>query len=918
MAKEEKPEAKAARLPHAMPVEDAMKAFGTSSAGLDEEGAASLLSKYGPNNFFKPKPVEWPKILLRQFENLLILMLVAASLISFFIGGHEIDGIGIMVAVLLSVGFGFFQEYKAESALEALKRLTVPTASVMRGGKAMVVKAESLVPGDILIISEGDKVSADCRIFESANIHADQSSLTGESYPIRKETGALSQSTILADRSNTLYAGTVVTRGHGRAIVVGTGGATEFGKIAQTLQDTEEETTPLQKNLGELGKKIGIAALFLCLVYFAFGVMRGVPAADMFIIAVSLAVAAIPEGLPTILAITLAIGVQKMAKRNALIRRLPAVETLGSATFICTDKTGTLTENKQTVTKLCTASCMFSFSGAGFGTGQIRAESKSATADACSRLLSKSLEICCLCNNANITAEGGEVKGATGDPTEIALLVAAWKDDAQIDKLRSSNPIAFEITFDSGRKMMSVVRAGKEGTFAYVKGAPEKVLMHSTHILTERGEEVLTSKRRAELTEQLDKFSSQALRVLGLAYKKVKHATDYSEDELERGMVFAGLIGMIDPPRPEALPAVQLCKSAGIKVMMITGDSGKTAEAIARQVGILSQNGLMISGERLDGMKEAELRTLAPRIQLCYRATPEHKFRIISALMENGEIVAVTGDGVNDAPAIKKANIGVAMGISGTDVSKEVADMVLTDDNFSSIVKAVKYGRTIMSNIKSFVRFQFSTNVAALTLMFAAPIMGMPLPLAPLQILFINIIMDGPPAIALGVEPPSRDEMAQKPRNPKIGFLSNPLLAAILFNGLLMAIITLFAFASYLASEPAKATSIAFTTFVFLQLGNALNCKSAKKSIFSGMQDFLSRKNPEAKLPALLSNKYLLLAILLSGLLQVLIVQMPYLQAAFHTVSLAPSDFTFPFGGALLIIALEEMKKRFFRGNTDY
>ncbi|MBS3069568.1 cation-transporting P-type ATPase [Candidatus Micrarchaeota archaeon] len=966
---------------HSASASKAFSLLGSSHSGLSQQEAQKRISTYGRNILVETKPPQWPKLLLAQFNNILIIMLIVAAGLSFYVG-KQIDGVVIFIAVVLSVLFGFLQEYKAESALSALKSLTNPKALVLRDGRETLIDARDLVPGDIILLSEGDKIPADCLLLESANISVDQSSLTGESRPTHKREGEVSEHTHLAERTSMLYAGTTIVRGHGKSLVAYTGKHTEFGKIASSLSSTSEEQAPLQKSLSELGKKIGFVAIGLSVLFFIFGILRGEPFEQMFVVAISLAVASIPEGLPTIITITLAVGVQAMSKKKAIVRRLPAVETLGSATVICTDKTGTLTQNRITVTHLWAGDSDFTFDGIALEDGhmhfghtpssqahaahapaalahatQMHAQAhpnattppndtlthptstraagnlaarthtsgKPAAAHsspnaplpgassttlpgapaATQQLALRALEIGVLCNSSTFIYTGEKLSGIAGDPTEAALLVAAKKAFLEPETLRSSNKLIAEFPFDSDRKMMSVVRNTSEGTISFVKGAPEMVLPHCKKILTQNGEVPLNSTLLKSMHAKTDEFSLRALRVLALAYKKVKEKPHYALDDAERELVLVGFVGMIDPPRKEVASAIETCRHAGIRVIMVTGDSRPTAVAIAKQIGLMAEgeeDTHMLGGDEIDSLDEYRLSQRLSSTAVCCRTTPEQKLRIVSTLSKKGEVVAVTGDGVNDAPAIKRASIGIAMGISGTDVAKEVSDMVLLDDNFSTIVTAIEHGRSIYRNIKSFVRYQFSTSVAAMAAMFFPPFLGLSLPMGAIQILWVNLIMDGPPALALGAEPSSEGEMDKPPRNPHADFVSRNMILSIAITGLCMAAVTIFTLFIFTPISAQKATTVAFTAFVFMQLANALNCKAPDISLF---------KN-------LFSNKYLLAAIMLSIALQMCILYIPYLQQIFGTVPLEPVELLFALSSALLLILFGELKKRFFKDFTKY
>jgi len=868
----------------------------TSERGLSEKAAAERLSEHGANELVEIKKDAWYTMLLKQFFNLPILLLLAAAAISLALGmtvddKKIIDAVAITVAVLIAVFFGFFQEYRAEKALAALKKMVVLRSVVVRGGREVEIESRELVPGDIVILEEGSRVPADMRIVESINLAAEQSSLTGESVPSQKSACTLTAKTVLSERENMLFAGTTIVRGHCKGVVIETGMNTEFGKIVGYVDREGEKETRLQHDISELSKNLGYAGIALALVFFAIGIFRGETATDMFVVAVTLAVAVIPEGLPTVLAITLALGVQKMAKQNAIVRKMPAVETLGSATVICTDKTGTITQNRMAVQEIVLTQSSYAIAQGALDASFIRKNSA----------LRRAVEIMALCNNSMAIESYGK-KVLSGDPTETALLSAVASCGGNEKRLRAEHKLVGEVPFDSERKMMSVIRMYGGKRFALVKGAPEKILPRCVKLLTNTGEGKMHPDNRKKALSDSHDLGNEGKRVLALAYRPIEKMAKYTSANTERSLVFVGLVSMEDPPRPEVHEAIALCRSAGIKVVMITGDSLSTARAIAMKVGLMEPGRRAMDGSELEGLSKAKLEALLPQIAVFARVTPEQKYNIVSAYMRMGEIVAVTGDGVNDAPAIKKANIGVAMGISGTDVTKEVADIVLTDDNFTSIVNAIKYGRTIFNNIKSFVRYQISTNVAALSLMFAAPALALPLPLMPLQLLWINIMIDGPPALALGAEPPSNEEMKKPPRSPKASFVNRNMVLSIFLLGLLMAAIALAVFGFYLSYSPAKAYTVVFTLFVFLQLANALNCRSAQESLFS----------------RLFANPYIFIAIFISLALHMAIVFYAPLEEIFKTVPLAAEDFAVIIIASSLILVFEELKKKFFRHTTLY
>ena len=889
---------------HSMKSANVLEALGTGKGGLSEHEAAKRLEKFGKNAIKTSRQSSALELFISQFANPMLILLAIAGAIAYFFERSAsnpvpLDTVGIAAAIIISGAFGFFQEYKAARELEALKRLATPTARVVRDGVEKIVMAQNLVPGDIIVLEEGTRVPSDARLLEAISLCVDESMLTGESMPSEKAESPCQKSEPLAQRSSMVYFGTTVVSGRGIAIAVATGMETEFGSIAQTLGQTPEQQTPLQKHMEELGKKIGIYSFFIVAIYFAIGVMAGNNAQLMFISAVTLAVVSIPEGLPTILTITLAIGMQRMAAQHALVRHLPAVESLGSTTVICTDKTGTLTENKMSVTEVFTLSQQFVFESGKF------TASKNAGAKA-QAALRRALEAGALCNNANIALSAGNELVQTGDPTESAILVAAAKYGIDVESMRLSREFVSEFPFDSKRKTMAVVRRENGRLVSFVKGAPEQILPMCAFALTEKGIEKLGEKQRAAIAKANSLAAAKAMRLISVAFKPLNtSAGNVSFDMAHSGLIFAGTIAMVDPPRFEVPEALAKCASAGIRVVVITGDNLLTARAISRQIGLVTKDSQCINAFEIDALSEQQLCEKVKSIAVYARATPQHKFRIVSALSNNGEVVAVTGDGVNDAPAIKKADIGISMG-SGTDVSKESADIILTDDNFATIVNAISYGRNLFDNIKSFIRFQFSTNVSAILTMLAAPLIGLSLPLLPLQALWVNIIMDGPPALALGLEGASPGSMSRPPVDPKKPFISAQLLAHVGLSCLIMAAGTLAIFFIYSNSADSlareQAQTMAFTVFVFFQLFNALNCKSAKQSLLEN----------------LFSNKLLVAALGACFALQVAIIYAAPLEQVFGTVPLGAFELGACIMVSFVIILASEAVKRVVPSLTNY
>ncbi|MDI9623690.1 MAG: calcium-transporting P-type ATPase, PMR1-type [Methanothermobacter sp.] len=803
-----------------MEIEEVLKELSTSKDGLSSEEAKKRLLKYGENELVEEKKEGPLRLFLNQFMDVLIILLIVAALVSYFIG-DLLDSTVILFVVVVNAIIGFMQEYRAEKAMEKLKSLIATEAIVIRDGETKKIPARELTIGDLVVIEEGDNVPADLRLIETSELRIDESIITGESIPVHK-THELSEK-----GDNIAYMDSNVVSGRGKGFVIAVGMETAIGKIAGMIQE-EEGKTPLQEKISRLGKSLGIIAVIVCFIVFILQFLKGINIVETFMTAVSLAVASVPEGLPAILTLTLALGMQKMARNNAIIRKLLAVETLGSCTFICTDKTGTLTLNKMRVRKPLLTS------------------------------KDRALEVCALCNNASFSNDK-----VIGDPTDAALLLFA-KDNGYIrDELEEEYPRIKEIPLDSERKRMSTIHSSTSGYYLFIKGAPE-IILERTSYIEEEGK--IRKFKDADLEywkKKLDEMTSQALRVLGLAYKPLADL-DNGED-LEKDLIFVGLVGMMDPPRKEAAEAIETCKKAGIKVVMITGDHKDTAVAIAKELNLMEE-GEAITGEELDKLSDEEFESMVENIKVYARVFPQQKVRIVETLQRRGHVVAMTGDGVNDAPALKRAAIGVAMG-SGTDVAKEASDMVLQDDNFATIVKAVKEGRTIFDNIRRFVKFQLSTNVGAILTIVSSSVMNMPLPFNPIQILWINIIMDGPPAQSLGVEPPEKDIMLRKPEKEEI--LPQRNLLRIVLAGIIMAIGTLAIYTYKLYSGDDKATTIAFTTFVMFQILNVFNCKSQ-----SGF-----------------SNKLLFFAIATSFILQLFVIYLPPLQGIFRTKPLSLMDW---------------------------
>jgi Ca2+-transporting ATPase len=883
--------------------EDALNALKSGREGLSQPEAQQRLARYGANELVEKKGISPWALFLRQFKSFLIIILLVAVVLSAVLG-EVADAVIIGVIILFATSLGFFQEYRAERAMEALKRMAAPTASVRRGGKEVEIPARELVPGDIIILRTGDHIAADARLIEAVNLKTNEAPLTGESTPVEKNSGVIDSKAPVGDRRNMVYMGTAVIDGRGSAVVTATGMNTEFGKIAGLLQAVKAERTPLEINLDRTGKWVAIAALALCFILAGLGVARGHELLEMFIWGIALAVAAVPEALPAVVTIGLALGVRRMSRRNALIRKLPAVETLGSTTFICSDKTGTLTQGKMTVRRIYTDAMSIDVSGVGYepegefsvGGDKIAVEPDSA--------LEKLLLIGALCNDTALTASG-RTWDVSGDPTEGSLLVTAAKAGLWPEPLNQKFPRIGEIPFSSERKRMTTVHQTPQGSIAYSKGAPELVLLSCRYIYAEGRERELTEKDREKIIAVGRGMLDDALRVLGLAYKRLDDSCEITE-AIEQDMVFTGMVGMIDPPRQEARQAIERCQQAGVRAVMITGDHKKTAVAIARELGLLKE-GLALTGVELDNLSQKDLEDMVERIEVYARVSPAHKLRVVEALAKKGHVVAMTGDGVNDAPALKKADIGIAMGITGTDVTTEAADMVLTDDNFASIVAAIEEGRGIFSNIKKYLMYLLSSNIGEILLMAGAilfgPWLGLPagaIPLVAIQILWVNLATDGLPAIALSVDPPDPDLMKEKPRPRGQGVFTKEVLTLMVVGGLWSALVNLGVFKWALDSGRGmlEAQALCFLTLVMIQFFKAYNFRSDKQSIFK---------------IGFFKNKWLNITILWEIALLVVIVYLPALQGSFHTFNLSGFDWLLVFLLAATVFPVLELTKAIFR-----
>ncbi len=851
--------------------------------GLDEPEARRRLDLSGPNELPPPRRSSPLRLFLSQFASVLIGVLVGAALVAGFLGDW-VDSVAILAIVLLNGVLGFLQEFRAERSFSALRDLVVAGARVVRGGMSHSIPARDLVPGDVVLLEAGDRIPADVRLLACALFQVQESSLTGESVAVPKDADQpVSRDVALGDQTNMAFMGTVAVSGKARAVVVATGLATELGQVASLLagKAVAPEPTPLQRRLEAFGYTLLWIALGVVSVVFTLGALRGEPLVAMLLTAVSLAVAAVPEGLPAVVTVTLALGVTRMARRQVLIRRLPVVETLGSATVICTDKTGTLTKNEMTVTRLLSGGRILRVTGEGYApAGSILECPEDEQGDGVPFTVSPGLrallEAGLLCNGATHREENGEWV-VEGDPTEGALLVVAAKAGVS-PRLIETHHLVAEFPFDAERRMMTMVRGTPEGLRAYVKGAPEAVLPRCTHGLNRNGDvEPLTGIQRDEILEQNRRFAGDALRVLALATRSMDGESGPWEPEtVEQGLIFLGLAAMKDPLRPEGRAAVEACRRAGIRVVMVTGDHPDTARAIAAELPGGDGPVRVLVGVELDRMTDEELDGTVERVVVHARVSAAHKLRIVRAWQRQGAVVAMTGDGVNDAPAVRAADIGVAMGQTGTDVTKDAADMVVTDDNFASIAAAVEEGRGIFANIRKTVHFLLSCNASEVVVMLLAVLIGLPLPLLPIQILWMNLLTDGLPALALAVDPNTSEVMSEPPRRPGAPILERRRLGAIAMEGGMLGVLALGAYAWSLHGmglDLAQARTVAFTVLVVMQLVHAFNCRSERRSV-------LARE--------IVTNRWLHLAFAVSLGIQILVVTLPAALPVFH-VALLPA-----------------------------
>ncbi len=861
---------------YGLKIEQVLKELNSNLKGLTEKEVQQNRQKYGRNITVEVKKTSPFMILLRQFKSLIVYVLLTAAFLSYLIGEYtEVYVIGAIVLFIILLSF--FEEYKASREMDALRELTPPKAKVKREGQIKEILAEEIVPGDILILRRGDLVAADARIIKASSLKTDESALTGESQAVIKKEAVLKRKTPLAERYNMLFAGSQVMNGDAECIAVSTGKTTEIGKISQMIKSVKQEETPLQKRLDKFGKKASIIVIILCAFIVVFGLLRGQDLEHILLLAVAVSVSGIPESLPAVIGVVLAMGMKQMASRKAIIKRLPAVETLGTCTVICSDKTGTLTQNKMVIEKIYAFDTEINVTGKGLTPKGLFLEEDEEIDPKKRKGISKILEIGVLCNNSELKKKGKDWK-IEGESTEGALVVLAKKAGIDKTSYHKNYPRVKEHPFDPERKCMTSVHMVKNKPIVYTKGAPEVLLKKSEYYLQNGKVKKLTNKERQQILDKTQEYAQQGMRVLGLAYKEHKGKT-YELKRVEQGLIFSGLVSIRDPPAENVMQSVESCKQAGIKVVMITGDNKDTALSIAKELGIYEEHSHAITGPELDAMDDKEFMKIVRNVAVYARTTPKHKLRIVQALQKSGGIVAMTGDGVNDAPALKQADIGVAMGKRGTEVAKEAAEMVIEDDNFATIVNAVQQGRTIYTNIQKFIYYLLAGNFSEVILMLIAILIGVLPPLTPLMILFINLVTSDIPALGLAVEKPSPKIMHQKPRNPKEGILSDYLFLKLGQVVPLIVLGTIGLFMYELAFGGAtleKARTIAFATVIFFELFHALNAKSLDESI-------LSRR--------MFSNWQLLLGVFLSAAATVLAVYWAPMQGIFSTVALGYKEW---------------------------
>lgn len=872
---------------HLKDIKENFELLKSSESGLSSEEAARRLKERGPNELKETKKKTTFMMFLDQFKDFMIMVLIAAAVVSGVIG-ELIDTIAIVVIVILNAIIGFVQEYRAEKAMKALKEMAAPTALAVRDGNAVSVPASELVPGDMVMLEAGRIVPADMRITEAARLKVEEAALTGESVPVEKSVNTLQEKSIpLGDRKNMAYKGTTVSYGRGSGLITATGMETELGKIATLLQEEEEVKTPLQKRLAKFGQRLGIIVLAICAIVFIAGLLRGEAPLLMFLTAISLAVAAIPEALPAVVTISLALGAKKMVRQNSLVRKLPAVETLGSVTYICSDKTGTLTLNKMTVEEIFVEG-----ETSGVGVSVIPAEKGEHTVSP----LQMFFTALALSNDAVPDSDNNVI----GDPTEVALYEIAGQKGFNKSDIEKDFPRIAEIPFDSERKCMTTFHKTPEGAIiSFTKGALESILQRSVHYLTGNGPVRITDDISGEIQGANEKMADDGLRTLAFAVRQWDAIPgDVTPETVESNLTFVGLAGLMDPPREEAKEAVNVCKTAGIKPVMITGDHPLTAKNIARRLGIIDDGDGIITGQELEELSLEEFEDKVEKIRVYARVAPEQKIKIVKALQDKGEFAAMTGDGVNDAPALKRADIGVAMGITGTDVSKESSHMILLDDNFATIVKAVKEGRRIFDNIRKFIKYTMTSNSGEIWTIFLPPFLGLPIPLLPIHILWINLVTDGLPGLALAVEPAEEGIMQKPPRHPKESLFAQGLGYHLFWVGLLMGGVSVFTQAWFIESNGTHWQTMVFTVLSLSQMGHVLAIRSERESLFR---------------LGLFSNKPLLGAVLLTFVLQMATIYIPVLNPIFRTAPLTAGELCITLLLSSVVFCAVEIEKFWFR-----
>ncbi len=887
---------------HQEKTEEVFDELKTGPQGISSEEAKMRLDQFGRNELTTKRQKTSFELLLDQFKDFMIIILIIAAIVSSLIG-EAADAVAILVILVLNAAIGFIQEYRAERAIEALQVLAAPEANVVRDGTVRTVRAADLVPGDTVLLDAGKIVPADLRLTEAVLLEINESSLTGESAPVRKSVQPIPAEDIpLGDRHNMAYTGTFVTYGRGKGVVVETGMNTELGKIASLIQAPDDLRTPLQRRLAVFGKYLAIAAIGISALVFVVGIIRGEPVILIFLTAVSLAVAAIPEALPAVVTIALSIGASRMVQQKALIRKLPAVESLGSVTFICSDKTGTLTENKMKVEEIYAGAELYRITGTGYDPHGGFVDSEGRIVELSQQkgwtLFFRGLA---LNNDASLTYRNGTYE-VTGDPTEIALVVAAAKAGLTKEDIEQRHPRIDELPFDSERRLMTTVHAVGDRFISYTKGALDGILERSNQELTAQAEpSPLKLDRKIEITGKGDELAAQGLRVLGMACKFYDTKPPADPDILERDLIFIGLVGIVDPPRAEAKDAIALCRQAGIQPVMITGDHPLTARNIADRLGLIEEHAEMLTGSELAALPLDEFEERVQHIRVYARVAPEQKVKIVKALQDKGEICAMTGDGVNDAPALKRADVGVAMGITGTDVAKEASDVILLDDNFATIVAAVREGRRIYDNIRRFIRYTMTSNSGEIWTIFLAPFLGLPIPLLPIHILWINLVTDGLPGLALTAERPEADIMRRLPRHPKESVFAHGMTSHIIWVGLLMGAVSLVSQAGSLYFKFGDWRTIVFTVLTLSQMGHVLAIRSEKQSLFT---------------QGILTNKPLIGAVSLTFLLQLSTIYLPFMQEIFKTKPLGARELAVTLAASSLVFFAVETEKAWRRSRT--